>query len=299
MATHAHHHGHVHLDEAHWEEVLGQTEREGELLVGFVTGTAERVRDLRGPDAPPVRRVLDVGSGPGVGTCELARIFPEAQVIALDGSPATLDRVRQRAGEHGMAERISTHHAELPAGLDGLEPVDLIWASMAVHHVGDEVGLLRALHDLLVPAGFIAIAEMSEPIRALPDDLDVGRPGLAERLAAAGRTWFAAMREGLDGAVPSADLPSMLGAAGFDVVDFRTAHERFEPPLPDTARHVVLGQLRRARTRLEELLDDEDLAAIDVLTDEDDPRSVARRPDVFVAASREIAVGRRRGDPSA
>lgn len=288
-----HHHGPVHLDEAHWEEFLDQTEREGELLVGFVTGTAERVGELRGPDAP-VRRVLDVGSGPGVGTCELARCFPEAHVIALDGSPATLARVMERAGEHGLGERISTHHAELPNGLDGLEPVDVIWASMALHHVGDEVALLRSLHDLLEPAGVIAISEVAEPMRVLPDEVDVARPGLADRLADAGTAWFAAMREGLEGAVPSADVASMLASAGFDVVDSRTVHQRFDPPLPDAARQVVLGHLRRARTRLEERLDDEDLAAIDVLIDEDDPRSVARRPDAFVHASRQIVIARRR-----
>jgi SAM-dependent methyltransferase len=295
VATHHDHHGHVHLDEAHWEEVLEQTEREGELLVGFVTGTAERVRELRDPDALPVRRVLDIGSGPGVGTCELARRFPEAHVVALDGSRASLDRVMQRAGEHGLGDRISTHLAELPAGLDELEPFDLIWASMALHHVGDEVGLLRALGDLLQPQGIIAIAEMAEPMRVLPDDLDVGRPGLAERLASAGRTWFAAMREGLEGSVPSAGVPTMLDAAGFEVVDSHTAEERFEAPLTDSARQVALGHLRRARPRLEELLDEEDLAAIDALTDEDDPRSVGRRPDAFVAAWREIVLARRRG----
>lgn len=296
MPTHQSHsphdHGHVHLDDAHWEGLLAQTELEGELLVGFVTGTGERIKELRGPDGPAVRRVLDIGSGPGVGTCELARLFPEAQVIALDGSPATLARVRQRVEGMGLGARIGTHHAELPEGLGGLEPVDVIWASMALHHVGDEVALLRSLHDLLAPAGVVAIAEVADPMRVLPDDLDVGRPGLAERLQDAGGTWFASMREGLDGAVPSADVASMLEAAGFDVVDSRTVHERFDPPLPDLARQVVLGHLRRNRTHLEELLDGEDLGAIDVLVDEGDPRSVAHRPDVFVHASRQIVLGR-------
>jgi SAM-dependent methyltransferase len=284
-----HDYGHVHLDDAHWEGLLAQTELEGELLVGFVTGTGERIRGLR----PAVRRVLDIGSGPGVGTCELARLFPEAQVIALDGSPATLARVRQRAEEKGVAERIATHHAELPDGLDGLEPVDVTWASMSLHHVGDEVALLRSLHDLLEPGGVIAIAEVAEPMRVLPDDLDVGRPGLAERLQAAGRIWFASMREGLEGAVPSDDVPSMLAAAGFEVIDSRTVHERFDAPVSDLARQVVVGHLRRNRTHLEELLDEEDLAAIDVLVDEGDPRSVTRRTDVFVHASRQIVLGRR------
>ena len=297
VATHQehppHHHGHVQLDDAHWEEFLDQTEREGELLVGFVTDAGQRVRELRGADAPAVRRVLDIGSGPGVGTCELARLFPEAQVIALDGSEATLERVRQRAEEQGLSERIITHLAELPGGIEQLEPVDVIWASMSLHHVGDEVALLRALHDLLEPAGVIAIAEIADPMRVLPDELDVGRAGLAERLNEAGRAWFSSMREGLEGAVPSDDLPTMLAAAGFDLVDSRTVQERFDPPLSDTAKQVVLGHLRRTRMNLDDRLDDGDRTALDVLTDEDDPRAVVHRPDVFVLASRQIAIGRR------
>lgn len=295
MATHQNHapdHGHVHLDEADWEELAAQTELEGELLSGFLTGTVARVKELLGPAAPPVRRVLDIGSGPGVGTCELARLFPDARVVAVDGSPAMLSRARQRADEHGVGARIDTHLAELPGGLDGLEPVDMMWASMSLHHVGDEVAVLRILHDLLEPAGVVAISELAEPMRVLPDQLDVGPPGLAERLDRAGRTWFAAMREGLPGAVPSADVSSMLTSAGFDVVEVRMVRERFDAPLPDTARQVVLGHLRRTRKHLSELLNEEDLDAIDVLADDDDPRSVLRRSDVFVDASREIVIAR-------
>src|SRR5688500_4148983 len=53
VATHSHHHGDVHLDEADWAEFAEQTELEGELLLGFVTKTMERVKEMRGPDAPP------------------------------------------------------------------------------------------------------------------------------------------------------------------------------------------------------------------------------------------------------
>ena len=296
VATHenqpTHHHRHVHLDEAHWREWADQTEREGELLLAFVTAAARWVADLRGPDAPTVRRVIDIGSGPGVGTCELARRFPDAHVVALDSSPAMLERVRQRAARQGLDSRISTHLAELPGGLDGVAPADVIWTSMALHHVGDEVAALRVLRDLLEPSGLLAVAERAEPMRVLPDQLDVGRPGLAERLDRAGAEWFAAMREGLGGDGRSTDLAAMLTSAGLDVVGSRLARERLPAPLPDDARRVVIGHLRRTREQLGGYLDDDDLRALDVLSDAEDPRGVLHRADVFVASSRQILVAR-------
>jgi SAM-dependent methyltransferase len=295
MATHGshgHHHGHAHLDQAGWEAFAADTELEGELLLPFVTGSALWIAELRGPDAPPVRRVLDIGSGPGVGTCELARLFPGADVVAVDSSPAMLERTARRAAGLGLGRRITAHRAELPGGLDSVKPAEVIWASMSLHHVGDETGALRVLRERLEPSGLLAVAEAAEPMRVLPDDLDVGRPGLAERLDRAESTWFAAMRAGLPGSVPSRDLASMLVAAGFDVVDSRLARQRFDPPLSATASQIVAGRVRRFRQGLDELLDGDDLHALDVLSDPDDPRSVMHRADVFVAASRQIVVAR-------
>lgn len=286
----AHRHGSVHIDEADWSEQAEQTEREGELLLGFLTDTVTGLLRRWGRDAPPVQQVLDIGCGPGVGTCELARLFPDAQVVAVDGSPAMLDRARRRAAALGFDERITTHLAELPDGLDGLDGVDLIWASMSLHHVGDEVAALRRLRDLLLPSGLIAIAELADPMRLLPDELGLGRPGLVQRLEGAEAAWFGAMRHGLSGEVPSTELSSMLASAGFDVADSRLARLRFDPPLADDTRRVVLGHLRRTRDWLDERLDEDDRRTLEVLTDVDDPRGVMHRTDVFVAASRQIVI---------
>lgn len=291
MATHAHHHG-VHIGEADWRAMAENLELEGEVLLRFVTDTAARVEELRGPGAPPVRRVIDIGSGPGVGTCELARLFPHAQVIAVDSSPALLERAKQRAAEHGFQARISTHVAELPGGLKGLGPADVIWASMSLHHIGDEVAVLRLLRELLGPDGLLAVAELAEPMRVLPEDLDIGRPGLIERLDSAGTTWFAGMREGLTDSVDSTDLATMLASAGLEVVSSRLAHERLDGPLSNDARRLVLGHLRRIRDQFVDHLVDDDLRALDLLTDSEDPRSVMHRSDVFVAASRQIMIAR-------
>ena len=298
MATHqphTHQHGHVQLDEAHWAAFAADTELEGELLLAFVTDTASRVTELRGSAAPPVRRILDIGSGPGVGTCELAKLFPDAHVTAVDGSPAMLDRARERAKAGDLDDRISTHLAELPGGLDGFEPVDLIWASMALHHVGDETSVLRILGELLEPSGLIAIVELGESMRVLPDDLDIGRPGLNDRLGRAGETWFTSMREGLTDTVASTDLASMVTSAGLEIVDTRLAGLRFDPPLSDDARRVVVAHLRRLGAHLEDQLDDEDLDTFERLNDPDDPRGAMHRSDVFIATSRQILIARRRG----
>ncbi len=306
MAEHGHHHGHghVHIDEADWEAWADQAEGEGELHLGFLTDTKAWIEAVR-RDAPAVRRVIDIGSGPGVGTCELARLYPEAHVIAVDASPAMLSRAAQRAVEHGLEDRVSTHLAELPAGLDGIGRADVIWASMSLHHMGDEVAALRLLGDLLEPAGpgsgdgpgdapgLIAIAELAEPMRVLPDDLGLGRAGLADRLEAAGAAWFAQMRAGLAGTVASSELAVMVAAAGLEVVGSRVARQHVEPPLPHQARLVAAGHLRRTRQQLHEILDADDLQTLDVLTDEDDPRGVMHRPDLFVAASRQIVIARR------
>ncbi len=294
---HRHHHGHVHLDEADWEAFTADAELEGELLLSFVTDSAQWIAELRGPGSLPVQRVIDIGSGPGVGTCELARLFPDARVVAVDGSPAMVDRTTQRAAAHGLDRRITAHLAEVPGGLDGLDPADVIWASMSLHHIGDETNALRVLGGLLEPSGLLAIAEVAEPMRVLPDDLGIGQPGLADRLDRAESTWFTAMRASLSGSVPTTDVASMLTSAGFDVVGSRIARTRFDPPLSDVASQVVLGRIRRLRQQLDELLDDDDLRTLDLLSDAEDPRSVVRRPDTFITASRQIVVARPSQDP--
>ncbi len=55
-----------------------------------------------------VRRVIDLGCGPGVGTALLAQAFPSASVLAVDGARAMLDRAEDRATRLGLADRVET-----------------------------------------------------------------------------------------------------------------------------------------------------------------------------------------------
>ncbi|GAA4614904.1 class I SAM-dependent methyltransferase [Saccharopolyspora hordei] len=234
------------------------------------------------------RRVVDVGSGPGVAACLLADAFPEAEVIAVDGSPELLHRAEQRAQRLGV--RLHTRVAEFPAGLADLEPADLVWAAQVLHHVGDPRDALHRLVRLLRPGGALAVVEGGLPTRWLPHDVGFGRPGLQARLDAAASERSHRERTALPVPESWADL---LRAAGLERVWSRTFLVDRPAPLDDRTRRWVRGTVERFRHGLRDHLDAEDLATLDRLLDPADPLGLDRRPDLFLLTAKTVHFGRR------
>lgn len=114
------HHPSVH-DHQH-EEVPDLLDLDAEVLTE--ARDAVRVDIGRLVDAP-VRSILDLGAGTGSGTFGLLRHFPDAHVLALDSSEEMLDRLRSRAEDEGLVDRISTLRADLDEALPEIDPVDL------------------------------------------------------------------------------------------------------------------------------------------------------------------------------
>jgi SAM-dependent methyltransferase len=296
MAGHhdGHHHDHQH-DHQHGHsfdspEAAAFLELEGEVLAGFVTQATAVLTGLAEHRGLEVRRVLDLGCGPGVGTTALAEAFPTATVVAVDSSPSMLERAGARAERLRVAERIETRAAEFPDGLDDLGTADVVWASMVMHHVGDEVAALRQVRALLAPGGLLALVERGGPSRYVPDDVDLGRPGLWERLDRAWGDWFGDMRSDLPGVTPSGDYVAMLGEAGFTPVADEELTVVLDPPLDDRARRFAHGRLERMPTQLAPHADPDDLAVLDVLIDEHGDQGILRRDDALLRASRLLYV---------
>ena len=109
-----HGHGHHHTD-IDWEVMAAQLENSGELQLPVLRRTADRLRELLDPEKE-VRRILDIGSGPGVMTCVFAEAFADAEAVAVDGTPGLLDRALARAERLGLGGRVAVRHAELPGG---------------------------------------------------------------------------------------------------------------------------------------------------------------------------------------
>lgn len=282
-AGHAEHADHDDADEAALAELL---DLDGEVLRSYWTDALSWVRDAVGTTGR--LRVLDLGAGTGVGTIALAQQFEDAEVIAVDASAEMLDRIRAKAAGGGLADRIRTVQADLDVALPAVDPVDLSWASMSLHHLTDPDRLLAEVFAATRPGGLIAVAEFSEPLRVLPDDVGVGSPGLEARLLE------------ILGAEHAQSVPELgsdwaprLEAAGFGAVAERTFEIELGPPSPPGAARYAGQWLRRLRSGLADRLAPDDLAALDTLIDGDDHRSVQQRNDLQIRGTRTVTVATR------
>ncbi|THA67069.1 class I SAM-dependent methyltransferase [Streptomyces sp. A0958] len=288
-AAHGHGHGGTEPD---WDVMAPLLERNAEISSGQYTEAARWVAAL--PTAPKVRRVLDIGSGPGVISCLLAEVFPEAEVVAVDGTPALLERTSARAQRLGLADRVTTLHATLPAGLPDLGEADLIWAGNALHHMGDQRAVLAGFAALLRPGGTVALVEGGLQPRQLPRDLGFGKPGLEARMEAVEAELFEEMRAELSDARREVeDWAALFSAAGLIPQGARSFLLDLPAPLGDAAREQVIADFTRRRDGLVDHLAAEDIAVLDRLLDPEDPAGLHRRPDTFLLLARTLHLGRR------
>ncbi|MFD8690354.1 class I SAM-dependent methyltransferase [Streptomyces sp. NPDC059651] len=287
--AHGHHHGPADPD---WDVMGPLLEQNAELSSEQYTEAARWIAGL--PDAPKVRRVLDIGSGPGVISCLLAEVFPEAEVVAVDGTPALLARTRDRAERLGLGDRVSTLHAELPGELAGLGRADLIWAGNTLHHMGDQRAVLAGFAALLNPGGTVALVEGGLQPRQLPRDLGFGRPGLEARMEAIQAEAFEEMRAELpDARRENEDWAALFSAVGLAPQGTRSFLLDLPAPLGDVARDHVIAELTRRRDGLRDRLDTDDIAVLDRLLDPEDPAGLHRRRDTYLLLARTLHLGRR------
>jgi trans-aconitate 2-methyltransferase len=95
--------------------------------------------------------VLDAGCGPGRVTELLLARLPRGRVVALDGSPAMIERARERLRPFG--DRVRFLVADLGEPIPLAEPVDAILSTATFHWVSDHDALFRNLAAVLRPGG--------------------------------------------------------------------------------------------------------------------------------------------------
>ncbi|MEV6397990.1 class I SAM-dependent methyltransferase [Streptomyces sp. NPDC051907] len=284
-----HHHDTTHID---WDEMTPLLEIGVELHSPLYRQAADWMGTLA--PAAGVRRILDVGSGPGVLTVLLAEAFPYAEVVAVDATAPLLERARERAERAGLGDRISTLHAELPEDFEKLGEADLIWAGNSLHHIGDQRAALAGFARLLRPGGLLALAEGGLPARHLPRDIGIGRPGLEARMGVATDDWFTQMRAELPGAKDEVeDWRALTAGAGLTPSGARTFLLDVPAPIPQVARDHLIADFTRQLDVLGEALSAEDRATLERLLDPADPQGLHHRADPYLLFARTVHTARR------
>ncbi len=110
-------------------------------------------------DLAGVRRLLDVGSGPGTYPIEFCRRHPALEATIFD-LPATLEITRRHVAESGVGERIRLvpgdyRHDALPDGND------VVFLSNIIHGEDEPTNrrLMRKIHEALAPGGRLLIKD--------------------------------------------------------------------------------------------------------------------------------------------
>lgn len=101
-----------------------------------------------------VRTILDIGTGTGAFLPQLARLAPDARVVAVDLAPEMLRRARSR-GRTGMPccfLRADAEHLPLMAST-----FDLVTCHDSFAHLEDRAGALRGFARVLRPGGRLLI----------------------------------------------------------------------------------------------------------------------------------------------
>ena len=177
-------------------------------------GTAVEALGLIG--RPPAR-VLDLGAGTGLFAGAVAEVYPDAELVLLDGSPAMLEQAKGLLG--ARASYITSRLEEaLPAG-----PWDAVISAMAIHHL-DHAGkrdLYTRVRDELSPGGVFVNAEhVGAPTALLEDAYKAWHERRARELGASDAEWESAReRMRADRLATVEDQLAWLRDAGFADVD--------------------------------------------------------------------------------
>ena len=286
MSGHGHHHHHdAGFD---WEAMADKLEVDGTLVLPLV-GSVVSDLEAAGLEPDGVTHVLDAGCGPGVVTCELARRFPSATVSGLDSSDELLARVRRRAAAEGLDGRVVTVVGDLEHDLPPLDPADLVWVSMVVHHVEDTAATLRRLGDALRPGGRLVLVEFGGDPRVLPDDDPLVAGGAWRRMEDAAT---ATLAERLGHDMIGRDWPAELSDAGLEDVTDRVVTFRYDAPLDEVPRRWLVRHVRRGIEMSGEALEPGDADALVAFAD---AVEASERADPFVEAQRRVLTARRPG----
>jgi SAM-dependent methyltransferase len=294
-------HQHTH-DDTDWASRLSNLRRADGIEADAQRGVARRLVGM----TPPGATVVDVGSGAGGMAAQLGlalRAHGGGRIVLVDAVPELLEAATEHVRASLGEDTEGTENVEVSAVLadaasetlpDRVPAADLVWASRVVHHLRDQQEGLHRLASLLVPGGWLALAEGGLGTKCLPWDLGLGRPGLIDRMLAARAEWFAEMRASMPDSVRLTVgwTRALSDAALTDVTSFSYLVDH-PAPVSDGVREAIVEWLRFLAEASGDRLAADDQDALSRLLGPSDPAYVGARDDLFYLFCDTVNLGRR------
>lgn len=178
-------------------------------------------------------RVADIGCGPGVHLPHiLERVAPGGEVVGIDTNPERLEvaaRMLRDEIERGSVRLVESDMHALDPALAGF---DLAWMSLVIHHEDVPARAIRALRNIVVPGGRIAILDgddaASFPFLPWPPGFELTiREAVARASSENGGEWRYGKR------YASRSLLTTLQEAGLSNVQLRAFSDVRQAPLDE------------------------------------------------------------------
>jgi demethylmenaquinone methyltransferase/2-methoxy-6-polyprenyl-1,4-benzoquinol methylase len=194
---------------------------------GMDTAWKREAIDAARQALPQVGQVLDLASGTGDVAYALARVWPTAEVYALDASPRMIDaaRVRLAGRDADVASRVRAEVGDMMALPQGNGTMDLVTASYGVRNVPDAAGAVREMARVLRPGGMLVTLDFYRPAASWWRALFLGYLQLAGNLV--GWWWhrdpvvYGYIARSIDHFMSVDDFSALLAREGFTVTTVR------------------------------------------------------------------------------
>jgi trans-aconitate methyltransferase len=180
-------------------------------------------------------RVVELGCGEGFLSFALLDCFPQAEIVALDGSAEMRDQTAMRLSHFGSRARVEPFDLYTNDWLSYLQGADCVVSSLVIHHLEGEqkLSLFAAIEERLSSHGVLLIADLIQPQRPEASELfaatwdlsaetqavaQTGSRHLFEQFVQAGWNYYR-FPDPFDKPSPLFDQLAWLKAVGFTIVD--------------------------------------------------------------------------------
>ena len=192
---------------------------------------------LKHIELPEGCKILDLACGTGDFTIELARRWPDAEIIGADLTPEMLDIAREKLSGVRNVTYLTGDAQNLPM-LES-KGFSLIVCAFGFRNFPDKAKALSECHRLLADGGRLVVLELFRPTSRIIGTLVNAWLAVVSRLFASGAsTEYRYLRRSVANTVTAADFITMAEDIGFSV-----CRNSFFPP---AATCMTLKKVRHA-----------------------------------------------------